>query len=159
MKAPTKLSSEASPIATCGRAAPVEIEVATTLAVSWKPLVKSKASAVAMTRTRITPESTTTPSPSRVFDDYALEYLGRGLGGVDRLLEHREHVLPADHDHRVDAVGEERGDGVAGDPVAIVLEPVDLDPVLVEILERGQVLQSHRQLFAGGNEDFGQGLR
>ena len=34
MKAPTKLSSEATPIATCGRAAPVEIEVATTLAVS-----------------------------------------------------------------------------------------------------------------------------
>src|SRR6478735_5395347 len=45
MKAPTKLSSEANPIATDGRAAPVEIEVATTLAVSWKPLVKSKASA------------------------------------------------------------------------------------------------------------------
>src|SRR5262249_5254214 len=34
MKAPAKLSSEASPIATCGRAAPVEIDVATTLAVS-----------------------------------------------------------------------------------------------------------------------------
>jgi hypothetical protein len=34
MKAPTKLSSEAVPIATEGRAAPVEIEVATTLAVS-----------------------------------------------------------------------------------------------------------------------------
>ena len=39
MKAPTKLSSEATAIATCGRAAPVEIEVATTLAVSWKPFV------------------------------------------------------------------------------------------------------------------------
>src|SRR3954454_12886668 len=34
MKAPTKLSIEATPIATFGRAAPVEIEVATTLAVS-----------------------------------------------------------------------------------------------------------------------------
>src|SRR6478736_1177575 len=69
MKAPTKLSSEANPIATDGRAAPVEIEVATTLAVSWKPLVKSNASAVAMTRTRITSELTT---PSRVLDDDAL---------------------------------------------------------------------------------------
>ena len=58
MKAPTKLSSEATPIATCGRAAPVEIEVATTLAVSWKPLVKSKASAVPTTMTRMTSELT-----------------------------------------------------------------------------------------------------
>jgi hypothetical protein len=32
----------------------VEIEVATTLAVSWKPFVKSKASAVATTITTIT---------------------------------------------------------------------------------------------------------
>ena len=54
MKAPTKLSSEAKPIATEGRAAPVEIEVATTLAVSWNPLVKSKASAVPTTMTRMT---------------------------------------------------------------------------------------------------------
>ena len=56
MKAPTKLSSAAIAIATCGRAAPVEIEVATTLAVSWKPLVKSKASAVPTTMTRMTSE-------------------------------------------------------------------------------------------------------
>ena len=39
MKAPTKLSSEAIPIATCGRAAPVEIEVATTFAVQAIELV------------------------------------------------------------------------------------------------------------------------
>src|SRR3954447_13078301 len=61
MKAPTKLSSEANPIATEGRAAPVEIEVATTLAVSWNPLVKSNARAVATTMTRITSEDTITP--------------------------------------------------------------------------------------------------
>src|SRR3954447_12951162 len=151
MKAPMKLSSEANPIATDGRAAPVEIEVATTLAVSWKPLVKSNASAVATTMTKMTSELT--KRPSRVLDDYSLDVLSRRLGRVDALLEHREHVLPADHDHRVDAVGEERGDRVAGDPVAVVLEPVDLDPVLVEVLERGQVLQPHRQLLAGGDED------
>src|SRR3954451_25017071 len=58
MKAPTKLSIEAKAIATCGRAAPVEIEVATTLAVSWKPLVKSKARAVPMTITRMMSELT-----------------------------------------------------------------------------------------------------
>src|SRR6201994_1404605 len=58
MKAPTKLRIEAAPIATLGAAAPVEIEVATTLAVSWKPLVKSKASAVATTITRTMSEPT-----------------------------------------------------------------------------------------------------
>ena len=39
--------------ASFGAIARVEIEVATTFAVSWKPLVKSKASAVATTITRI----------------------------------------------------------------------------------------------------------
>src|SRR6476661_2199977 len=99
MKAPTKLSSEAKAIATCGRAAPVEIEVATTFAVSWKPLVKSKASAVPTTMTRMTSELI----GSAVLDDDALEDLSGGLGRVDRVLEHGEHVLPADHHHRIDA--------------------------------------------------------
>src|SRR6476619_5824246 len=134
MKAPTKLSSEAKAIATWGLAAPVEIDVATTFAVSWKPLVKSKASAVPTTMTRMRSELT-----SRVLDDYALDDLGGGLRRIDRLLEHGEHVLPADHDHRVDAVGEQRGDRVARDPVALVLEPVDLDPVFVQVLEVGKV--------------------
>src|SRR3954454_24144601 len=155
MKAPTKLSSAAKPIATCGRAAPVEIEVATTFAVSWKPLVKSNASAVPTTMTMMMSELTA----SAVLDDYSLDDLGGRLGRVHRLLEPREHVLPADHDHRVDPVGEERGDGVAGNPVAVVLEPVDLDPVLLEVLERRQVLQPHRQLLTGGDEDFRQRRR
>jgi hypothetical protein len=48
-KAPTKLSEAASPTAIFGAIARVEMEVATALAVSWKPLVKSNASAVATT--------------------------------------------------------------------------------------------------------------
>jgi hypothetical protein len=64
MKAPTKLRIAAKAIATCGLAAPVEIEVATTLAVSWKPLVKSKASAVQMTITRMMSALTTGLSSS-----------------------------------------------------------------------------------------------
>ena len=51
------------------------------------------------------------------------------LGGVDRVLEALEQVLPADHDHRVDAAVEQRGDRLAGDAVALVLEAVDLDRV------------------------------
>jgi hypothetical protein len=50
MNAPTKLRIAARPTATRGGSARVEIDVATTFAVSWKPLVKSNASAVAMTR-------------------------------------------------------------------------------------------------------------
>ena len=49
MKAPTKFRIAAKVTATRGAIARVEIEVATTLAVSWKPLVKSNARAVAMT--------------------------------------------------------------------------------------------------------------
>ena len=59
MKAPAKLSEAANPTASRGGIARVEIEVATTLAVSWKPLVKSKASAVATTRPRIRSPSDT----------------------------------------------------------------------------------------------------
>src|ERR1700754_4506482 len=99
MKAPAKLSSEASAIATCGRAAPVEIEVATTFAVSWNPLVKSKASAVPTTITRRTSARVWPQEPSLVLDDDALDDLRRGLCRVDRVLEHGEHVLPADHHH------------------------------------------------------------
>ena len=58
MNAPAKLRTAAMPTATRGDIACVEIEVATTLAVSWKPFVKSNASAVAITMTRTT-------SPSR----------------------------------------------------------------------------------------------
>src|SRR6476619_6263395 len=151
--APTKLSTAANAIATLGAAAPVEIDVATTFAVSWKPFVKSKASAVATTMTRIRSELI---QASGVLDDDALEDVRSGLGGVDRPLQHREHVLPADHHHGVDPVGEERGDGVAGDPVPLVLEPVDLDPVAVEVLELGKVLESGGQLLAGSDEDPGQ---
>src|SRR6476661_6202666 len=49
--APTKFSAADTPTATRGLIARVEIEVATALAVSWKPLVKSNASAVPTTMT------------------------------------------------------------------------------------------------------------
>ncbi len=51
--APTKFRIAANSTAIRGGTARVEIDVATTLAVSWKPLVKSNASAVTMTMTRM----------------------------------------------------------------------------------------------------------
>ena len=52
-KAPTRFRIADSPTATLGFRAPVEIDAAMALAVSWKPFVKSKASAVTMTSTRV----------------------------------------------------------------------------------------------------------
>ena len=57
-KAPTKLRIAAKPTARRGGIARVEIDVATTFAVSWKPFVKSKASAVATTMPRTTSSCT-----------------------------------------------------------------------------------------------------
>src|SRR6478736_10301526 len=48
-KAPTTFSTAAMSTAVRGRNAPVETEVAIALALSWKPLVKSKNNAVTMT--------------------------------------------------------------------------------------------------------------
>ena len=110
MKAPTKLRIAAMPTAVRGGSARVDIEVATTLAVSWKPFVKSNASADATTMTRIRSLCT---EASGVLDDDALEDVGDGLGRVDRALEALVYVLPADHDHRVDAALEQRGRGLA----------------------------------------------
>src|SRR5438309_2388729 len=143
MNAPAKFSSEARPIATRGGRARVEIDVATTLAVSWNPLVKSNASAVPTTRTKITSLCIALPlepppSGSRVLDDDALEDVRDPLGRVDRVLEALVDVLPADHDHRVDPVVEQRRHRLPRDAVAVVLEPVDLDRVVREIAEAAQ---------------------
>jgi hypothetical protein len=58
-KAPTKFSVADIATARRGDIARVETEVATALAVSWKPLVKSNARAVATTMNRIASECTT----------------------------------------------------------------------------------------------------
>src|SRR6185437_1320110 len=59
MKAPTKLRTAAMPTATFGGSAPVAIVVAIALAVSWKPLVKSKLTPAITTRaTMMSPADT-----------------------------------------------------------------------------------------------------
>ena len=110
-----------------GDIARVDTVVAMAFAVSWKPFVKSNASAVTTTMARMRSPST---AALRVLDDDALEDVRDALRRVDRLLEPVEDVLPADHDHRVDPALEEGGDRLARHPVAVVLEPVDLDDVV-----------------------------
>ena len=75
--APTKLSTAARATATRGDIARVEIDVATELAVSWNPLVKSNASAVATTiqRTSSSPIGYwfLITIPSRMFAVFSVE--------------------------------------------------------------------------------------
>src|SRR5919201_3009279 len=164
MKAPAKLSAAAYPTAIRGDIALVEIEVATTLAVSWNPFVKSNARAVPTTMTRMTSLCISPPRPlqaatSRVLDHDPLEDVCRGLGRVDGALEDGEDVLPADHNHRVDPVREQRRHRVAVQPVAIVLEPVNLDPVVVEVPEAAQVGERGGELLARVHEHVRHRLR
>src|SRR3954454_7803663 len=57
-KAPVRFKHAATATAVLGRNAPVAIDVAMALAVSWKPLVKSKTNAVITTATTISDTST-----------------------------------------------------------------------------------------------------
>ena len=57
-KAPTRFRIAASSTATLGLSAPVAMGVAIAFAVSWKPFVKSKKSASAMTSTTMRVRST-----------------------------------------------------------------------------------------------------
>ena len=62
-KAAAKFSAADIPTATLGLSARVEIEVATALAVSWKPLVKSNASAATTTMISSNSEPTAVAFP------------------------------------------------------------------------------------------------
>ncbi len=68
-------------MATRGCSARVPIVVATAFAVSWKPLVKSKASATAMVRTR------RSVCASGILDHDAIEHVRYLLAAVESVLE------------------------------------------------------------------------
>ena len=55
--------------------------------------------------------------------------MGDRLAAVDRLLERLEDVLPADHDHRIDPLGEQRRDRLSRQAVALALELAHPDEV------------------------------
>ena len=65
----------------------------------------------------------------------------------------RVDLLPLDQLDRVAAAREEVGDGLAGELVALVLEPVDLDPVLLQALEAAQVRERLVELLALLDDD------
>src|SRR4051794_29823382 len=160
--APAKLRMAANVTATFGGTARVEIAVATTFAVSWNPLVKSNATAVAMTMTRMMSLSTARLDPAGslpVLDDDVLEDVGRAFRRVDRLLQAVVDVLPPDHDHRVDAGLEERGEALPHDPVALVLEAMDLGRLVGDVVERPHLRHGQPDLARGLEQDVREALR
>jgi hypothetical protein len=66
--APTRLRAPAAMTAVLGLSAPVAMEVAIALAVSWKPLVKSNETAVMITRTTTTMVATSGMSGANSFE-------------------------------------------------------------------------------------------
>src|SRR5690348_14642072 len=86
-----------------------------------------------LTRTSVGPKASITAKGchySCMLDGVRFDYVGGRLAGVGRLLDPLEDVFSADHDHRVGAVREERGEGLAQDPVALVLEAIHLDELV-----------------------------
>src|SRR5438477_6861446 len=140
--APTRLKTAARPTAARGESARVEIDVAMALAVSWKPLVKSKATAIAIvTHSRI--------AVSCILDCDRLHYIGGVLAGVHRRLEQVVDVLPL---HEFGGFGDAReqlADRVAHQPVALVLEAMDLDAMRFQLREPFKAVERCRDLDAG----------
>src|SRR6185503_14162790 len=92
---------------------------------------------------------------SGVLDGDPLDDVGDVLALVDRGLEVPVDVLPLDDLDRVAAPGEEVGDRIAREQVALVLEAMDLDPVLLEALEPSQVCERFLELLALLDDDRG----
>src|SRR5215218_4843847 len=135
-----KLNRAAQTTASRGVRTRVETTVAMELAASWKPLVKSNTSAsrtMAMTEMR---------ARSGMLDDHGLHRVGHVLEVVQGLLELLDDVLP--HEQVAGRVlGVEVvqvGPGPAVQPVALVLQLVDVDQVGPQrlLLEPAKVLQA-----------------
>src|SRR5438067_9590290 len=100
LNAPTKFMMAAISTASRGDSARVETDVATALAVSWNPFVKSKPSA-----TTTTTQSKIEFTALAVLDENRLEHVSRVFKRVDGVLEPLVDVLPPnDHDRVLDVV-------------------------------------------------------
>src|SRR5579884_116538 len=185
-RAPTRLSTADSSTAWRGERARVEMEVAMALAVSWKPLVKSKITATTKAATSRAPLTTAPgdggrppagrgrprragpgggdpggrPRPaSRALDLDGGQQVRDRLAPVQRRLQDLVEVLPLDQLRgRQPLVREEASQGLAGDDVPLVLETVDLYPALVQVLELLQAVEGASDLDAGRGQALAEGL-
>src|SRR5215218_1733591 len=135
-----KLKKAAHRTASRGVSTRVETTVAIELAASWKPLVKSNTSA------RMTMVMTLSRARSGMLDDHGLHRVGHVLEVVQGLLQLLDDVLPhqqvAGRVLGVEVV--QVGPGPAVQPVALVLQLVDVDQVRPQrlLLEPAQVAQA-----------------
>src|SRR5688500_9588928 len=94
--------------------------------------------------------------PPGMLDDDPLDHVGRILARIDGVLEEGVDLLPLDHlDGIGSVIGEEVRDRLAADAIALVLEPMDLDPMRRDVLEALELLECTDQLLALLHDDLG----
>src|SRR5215210_8051980 len=103
--APTRLRTAEKATAKRGDSARVPTAVAIAFAVSWKPLVKSKASATAMVRTR------RSVGVSSILDRDTFEHVRHVFAAVEGIFQESVQVLQLDNLHGRMLVAKEFGDG------------------------------------------------
>src|SRR6188768_1229555 len=125
------LKNAAQSTACQGLRTPVDTTVAMEFAASWKPFMKSKASASSTSSTSVIETSARSmggevPTASGVLEHDAFDDVGHVLalvgGGFERLV----HGLELDELTDVAFLPEESGDGASHDLVGLRFEPVDL---------------------------------
>ena len=130
-KAPAKLSTAALATAARGLSARVETLVAIEFAVSWKPFVKSKKSATATTAQSVS----STSLPYAFFMTMFVITFAAVCSCRARSRAGRRRPSSGSP-QRVDAVvAEERGEALPQHPVALVLEPLQLDERVLDTVK------------------------
>src|SRR5579864_59691 len=123
LKAPRTLSRAASRIAVRIGSTPVLMTVATALAASWKPLMKSNTSANRTTRTRV--RTTALMATSCVLDHDGLERIAYVVAGVERFLQALEELLVLEQRDGVRLCLEHLAELSTEDLVALALQTLD----------------------------------
>src|SRR5215203_2802836 len=121
-----KLKNAAHATAYCGFSTRVDTTVAIEFAASWKPFMKSNASASAISSTS-TWKLIAARSPTlRPLEQDALDHVRDVLAAVGHALEQLVELLHLDDAHRIALVGEKTCERRAHHLVGFALEAVDL---------------------------------
>src|ERR1039457_5088447 len=143
-KAATKLKNAAHSTAWPGDSTRVDTTVATELAASWNPLMKSNIRAMAM----IAIVSSRTGLMSTVLDHDALQHIGYVLAAVGGGFQKFVNFFQFHQRDGVFFIVEEFGNGPAHETVGHVLQPVDFDAMFRHLLLVVESLKAFLQ--AGG---------
>src|SRR5215469_14802646 len=125
-----KLKKAAQTTACPGDKTRVDTTVATELAASWNPLMKSNTRAIKM----IDMANRRMGLISTVFDHHSLEHIGHVFAAIGGIFQELVHFLQLHEGNGIFLIVEEIGDGAADDAVGHILEAVDFDAVLGDLL-------------------------